>query len=271
MTGNSLLNTMIPSDRSIVLERSELVTVPSRKQLEVPNRPPSHVYFFESGAASLVYQCKADHVAEVGLVGKEGCTGCGLVLGVEASPQGVIMQVCGSAYRLRSDDFTNCLEQSQSLRSLLLRFVHVQIIQHAEAAMAASKGTIVERLARWLLMVSDRVAPDPMPLTHELIALLLGTRRASVTVALADLSRRNLIKATRGLIEISDRDRLTALAAAYYGAPMREYSRLFPVSVDSSQFTGPDQIAPPSTEMNGRQRIASKGIYSVSRPGRSPD
>lgn len=135
----------------------------------------------------------------------------------ERSPQAITMQVAGSACCIGVNDFASALERSPSLHRLLLRFVHTQIVQRDENALAASNATIAERLARWLLMVADRLRTPDLPLTHELIAAMLSTRRASITVVLAQLKSEGLITMGRGLVGIINRPGLTKLAGQYYG------------------------------------------------------
>ena len=67
---------------------------------------------------------------------------------------------------------------------------------------------------------------DSLSLTHEFISEMLGVRRAGVTVAVQMLEERKLIKATRGLIEVRDRQGLEALAGRSYGTSEAEYARL---------------------------------------------
>lgn len=51
-------------------------------------------------------------------------------------------------------------------------------------------------------MWHDRVESNEFPTTHELLALLLGVRRAGVTVALHELEGRGLIRSLPGRIRI---------------------------------------------------------------------
>src|SRR5260221_8364765 len=76
---------------------------------------------------------------------------------------------------------------------------------------------VPERLARWLLMSSDRVESTQVPLTQDLLAQMLGTRRSSVTVAAGVLQKAGLISHTRGSVKIIDRKRLEAAACVCYG------------------------------------------------------
>ena len=81
-------------------------------------------------------------------------------------------------------------------------------------------------LARWLLMAHDRLDGDELPLIHDFLALMLGVRRAGVTVAIHELEMQGLIEGKRGRIAIIDREGLEEAAAGLYGTPEAEYERL---------------------------------------------
>ncbi len=57
---------------------------------------------------------------------------------------------------------------------------------------------IVKRLARWLLLMQNRMESDVMQLTHEFISTMLGTRRAGVTIAAGKLQAAGIITYHRG-------------------------------------------------------------------------
>jgi CRP-like cAMP-binding protein len=104
--------------------------------------------------------------------------------------------------------------------------VHVFSVQVAHTALANGRAKIEERLARWLLMVHDRIDGDEVNLTHDFIALMLGVRRPGVTDALHALEGKGLIRSTRGVLRIVDREGLEVIANAIYGVPEAEYRRL---------------------------------------------
>jgi len=217
---------MDPSDRDTLIALSDVVDISYRQKLEEPHKPPPYVYFVESGLASLIYLRRGDNVAEVALVGREGCTGCSTILGVEHSPRGTMMQVPGRARRIEAARLTDAMDHSRGLHRFLLRFVHTQLVQRDETTLAASRGKLLHRLARWLLMVKDRLESDSLPLTHEVIALMLSVRRAGVTLALGELQTAGLIELSRSKIQVTDREGLLTLAGAFYGATEAEFERL---------------------------------------------
>jgi hypothetical protein len=67
---------------------------------------------------------------------------------------------------------------------------------------------------------------DVFPLTHELLALMLGVRRASVPEVLEPLQEEGLIGSRRGNITGPDRDGLEAACCECYRAVNEEYNRL---------------------------------------------
>jgi CRP-like cAMP-binding protein len=217
-TQNRLLRLMNAADQVALADKCDLVNLAFRERLEEPNKKVPYIYFIETGLASLMYKGSGDDTAEVGLVGRDGCTGCGTILGVFSSPQGTSMQVAGSAQRISSLDLRQAIRESARLQEFLLRFVHRQIMQRDETALAASKGTVFQRLARWLLMAQDRLCSAELPLTHDLLSLMLSAHRPAVTVSLGHLRSEGLIETTRGHIIVRNRGGLIALAGGMYGA-----------------------------------------------------
>ena len=146
--------------------------------------------------------------AEVAVVGREGITGLPLVLGVDRSPCEIFMQVEGDGQMISAEEFKLALKESDSILRQLLRYVHVFAVQGSYTALANAHGNIQERLARWLLMTQDRIQADELLLTHDFLALMLGVRRAGVTVALHALETKGLIETNRGSVTVHDRDGL---------------------------------------------------------------
>src|SRR5205823_6090990 len=153
-------------------------------------------------------------------------TGLPLILDNHLSTHSVYMQVGGSGHRIAAQPFRDAMAMSRTLHGLLLRFVQVFMIQLTQTAVANGRSKIEERLARWVLMASDRVDGPELPLTHEFLSIMLGVRRAGVTDAIHALAGRGLIKAERGNIRIIDREGLAEHANGCYGEPEREYRRL---------------------------------------------
>jgi CRP-like cAMP-binding protein len=104
------------------------------------------------------------------------------------------------------------MEQSRSLQRSLLSYAHSFLNQTSRTALSNGTATLEERLARWLLMANDRLGGDNVPLTHEFLSLMLGVRRAGVTVALHFREQRGIIQLARKQINILDREALMKAA-----------------------------------------------------------
>jgi CRP-like cAMP-binding protein len=137
------------------------------------------------------------------------------------------IQTAGSGRRISAEKLRLAMAKSPSLRHTLLRYVHVLITQMAYTALANARYKLEERLARWLLMADDRANGEPIRLTHEFLSVMLGTRRAGVTVTLSEFQKRGIVLTKRGAITIMQRDELKEAANGSYGAPEDEYRQLF--------------------------------------------
>lgn len=225
---NRLLSILSPADLdALALEH---VNLRARDRLEEPNRKIFYVYFPLSGAASILFNGKGDAQAEIAIVGREGCTGCSLILGSDQTPQLTMMLLPGEALRSPVDTLQRAVDERKELRRVLNFFVHTMIIQRDETAVSAAKGNVHQRLARALLMAADRGDDHKVPLTHDVLSAMLGVRRAGVTNALGWMETRGLIdRGGRGYVSIIDREGLIAVCSDFYGAQEREFSRMFPI------------------------------------------
>ena len=213
-----ILARLSAADKALLKPDLEPVDLALRQVLEVPNKPIPYTYFIHYGLASTVAANKHKRL-EVGLIGCDGFTGIPIVLGNDRSPHETFMQVAGDGTRIAADKLRAALIESPSLQRALLGFAHSFMNQTANTALSNGTATLEERLARWLLMADDRLQGDEVPLTHEFLSLMLGVRRAGVTVALHYLEQRGLIRLSRKQIVITDRNGLRAAANGTYYYP----------------------------------------------------
>ena len=185
-----------------------------------------HIYFIETGVASVLTLMTDGSTIEVGMIGREGIVGAAALLGGEVSAQQVIVQGPGVALRMPVAECRAAFEESPVVRAAVLRYVRALLDLSAQTAACNRLHSIRERCARWLLMARDRLDGDVMPVTHEFLATMLGVRRAGVTETLGDLHRSGLIRAGRGAVTIIDRDGLEAAACECYRNDHEQLMRL---------------------------------------------
>jgi CRP-like cAMP-binding protein len=223
--GNLLLRALPEHERARLRSCLERVALKAHDRLARSYEPVTHVYFLESGVASVLARTGLRPI-EVVIIGREGMTGSCVMLGVDATPYDCLVQVPGVGLRLRVDQLRVIIDECPVLRQRLLAYLQAFTVQIAQTVVSTCIGGVEERLARWLLMCHDRVDGDAIPLTHELLSRNLGVRRAGVTVALHLLEGEHVIRSRRSQVTILDRARLEQVAAGTYGVAESEYVRL---------------------------------------------
>ena len=224
---NRLLSGLTPADFALIAHFLEPLELDRDFVLVVPNRPILDVFFIESGMVSVVAEKADGRSIEVGVYGRDGMGSTTVLLGTDRTPHHHYMQIAGDGFKLKTSDFLKVVALSPTFQTKMLQFVHVFMTQTAQSALVNGSSVVEERLARWVLMCQDRLDAMEFPITHDFLSMMLGVRRSSVTDAIHLLESEKLIKATRGNIEILDRDRLVRAAGASYGVPEAEYLRLF--------------------------------------------
>ena len=215
---NHLLQAL-PSDvRRTVDGALERVHLPAKTLVYDAGGPIDYVFFPIDAVISVVTVMRDGTHIEVVTVGREGLTGAqGLLDGAVAS-QLTYCQVAGDAYRIPFERFTELSERFESLGGLAQRYLSAQLDVMAQSIACNRLHYVNERCARWLLMTHDRVGRPDFPLTHEVLATMLGVRRAGVSIAAAALQQTGSIRYTRGRFNVIDRNSLELAACECYGA-----------------------------------------------------
>ena len=153
--------------------------------------------------------------------------GFSVVLGGKTSYAETMCQTEGRAYRMSAEGLLDVVAQAPVLRDLLLRYALLFQIQVSQTAACNAHHALEQRLARWLLAAHDRSKVAQLSLTQDLIAVMLGVRRATVSIAASMLQRAGVIRYQHGKITILDRVGLENAACECYEAVSGEYRRLF--------------------------------------------
>jgi len=182
-------------------------------------------YFLNNGLASVLTVLTEGKSVEVGLTGRDGFVGLPLIVGFSTSPTRTVIQIEATGFRINAKNLVQVMRQSPGLVNRLQRYVQILGMQGTQVAACNRLHEVDERLARWLLMCQDRIGSNFVALTQEFLAHMLGTRRASVTVAAGILQKAGLITYQRGHVNIVDRPRLESAACECYEMMQQQHKK----------------------------------------------
>ncbi|HEV2578203.1 MAG TPA: Crp/Fnr family transcriptional regulator [Acidobacteriaceae bacterium] len=224
-TGNHLFDRLPDDEWRQIAELLEEVDLPLGMKLTEPDAPVDFVYFPSSGCISTVATTSAGESVEVFLAGREGFSGVAALFDLPEMAHGVVVQVAGRGYRMRAAAFRNFVQSCPGFRSLVYRVLYMRMVLAAQSVLCNRLHEVEQRLARWLLTLSDRAESDQVLVTQEYMAEMLGARRSTVTVAAGALQDRGLITYSRGKITILDRPRTIDAACECYSIVASAYRR----------------------------------------------
>lgn len=215
---NALLASLPPKELLRLWPRLRPVPLAVRDAVQVSGMAIPAVLFLEAGFASVVVTLENGDQVEVAQIGAEGLLGVSLVLGHDRFRFDSFMQCAGSALLIEAELLREAMAESPALRRRLLGYALELMRQIAQIAACNSRHPTEQRLARWLLMAQDRAGTAQFAITHDMLSVMLGLRRAGVTVAAGRLQQIGAIRYGRGRLEILDRSRLKATVCECYRA-----------------------------------------------------
>jgi CRP-like cAMP-binding protein len=233
------------------MDHAQAVSMPSRLVLFEPEITPRHAYFLMSGIASVVASSPEGGAVEVEVVGREGVVGALHVLGPGVVPTRCFMQMPGTALRVRLTELRAAFLNSAEIRSRMLEFVQVRSLTLSQVAGCHRMHGAEQRLARWLLMVQDRVQEETLGLTQLFLAEMLGSQRTTVSAVAAVMQHDGLIEYSRGHLKILNRTGLEATACGCYAVTRDLLANLYR---ETSSAAAADRKKHASAAFLGRDR-----------------
>lgn len=203
------------------------VTLEQGQRLHEPGELITDLYFPLDCALSITTTMSDGSTTETGIVGKREVIGINAFMGGRETTQtAYVVQVAGSAMRIRANVLLKEFDRNKQMRDVMLRYTQAFIAQISQTTACNRLHTIEQRMARWLLEVQDRVEQTNLKLTQEYMAHMLGVRRSGVTQTAQKLQENGLIRYHRGSVEILDLQGLEAYACECFNTVKQEYDRL---------------------------------------------
>ncbi|HEU4372790.1 MAG TPA: Crp/Fnr family transcriptional regulator, partial [Telluria sp.] len=202
---NHLLAALLDAEFNRLSPHLELITMKLGDVLYESGDRLQYVYFPTTAIISLHYLLENGGSSEIAGVGNEGMLGVSLFMGGESTPSRAVVQTGGFGYRLPPHFLLEEFNRNGPVMRLLLRYTQALLTQMSQTAVCNRHHTVEQQLCRWLLLTLDRLGPQELTMTQELIANMLGVRREGVTEAAGRLQGYGYISYRRGHIKVLDR------------------------------------------------------------------
>ena len=214
---NQLLASLPAEDYQRVSSELTWRPLKVRQVLHKHGEPVSEIYFPGRSVCSITNVMEDGAVVEVATVGREGLIGIAAVFGAPVSSGEAFVQIAAEpAAVMGIEAFRREMERRGAFFDRVTRYSQTFVNMLMQSVACNGLHSAEQRCCRWLLMTHDRIAQVEFPLTHEFLAIMLGVRRPTVTLVMAELTRAGIISHVRGHIRIVDRRALEDAACECY-------------------------------------------------------
>jgi CRP-like cAMP-binding protein len=229
--GNRLLDAL-PEETSLLLKPHISRVLMRQGQMCVAvGQPVDHVYFPETGLIALAICTTTGQLVYTSVIGRHGAVGLQRAFGERRSLTRGFVLVTGWFYKVPAKELGVAFAMSEEARALVSRYIETRLVEANQYIACSVLHNGAARLARWLLLISDRIGSDRLPLTQNSIGKLIGIARTNVPALARQLKDGRTIRYTRGSITIINRKALKAAACECYDVVQRLYEGLSTPSV----------------------------------------
>jgi len=213
---NFILASLDEVERTHLLAGAQKFPLVFGETILEPDQTVSHVFFPETGVISIITEAANGQATEGGVTGSEGAAALPEALGSGVMRSRGVVQADGMAWRCRAADCRALHQTSERFRIAAAKAAEFQVVEARQSLLCRSYHPAEQRLARWLLEMNERrnTQSQTLPITQEIMAVMLAVQRTTVTSAATALRKAGLISYLRGKIVIRDVDGLEKAACA---------------------------------------------------------
>lgn len=222
---NSVLSALPRGLFQEIIDRSELIDVPARFVFYEPDQELKDIYFLCGGLASALTVMQDGRTTEAITLGNEGFVGFTPLIDGFESYLRCTMLVEGRAIRVPAILVKDLMERHLSVAHAFRNYSSARVYQLSQLAACNSLHSIEQRFARWLLLSADLLNSSTLPVTHEVVAEVLGAQRTTITAVAGKLEAAGAIKPRRGQVSI-DRTKLQTIVCECYLPMLRSFQYL---------------------------------------------
>lgn len=223
---NNILAALLVTEYEHLLPKFERVTLQRGEVVYRADQKIENVYFPEEAVIAMIDSMTDNRTVEVGIIGCEGIVGINIFLGGLVTPDRAIVQLAGSAIRMKAKDLRKELRFGSALQRLLLHYARTFLAVLSQSVACCQHHSIQQRLARLLLTMNHYSGSNGFLMVHEQMAALLGVRREGITEAARKLQNAALITYSRGAIRVLDRPGLAKESCECYRFIRQQYKRV---------------------------------------------
>ncbi|MGO4523481.1 Crp/Fnr family transcriptional regulator [Microvirga sp. 2MCAF35] len=223
---NQLLAALEPDDYLWLEPHLEIVDLPRGKVVYQTGEPIRHAYFSHDAVVSLVAVLQDGGSVEMAIFGRESVFGFVSALVSHQSFGRYVTQISGTASRLSLARLSDAINKRENMRRLLFRYTEALLARTLQSVACNAVHSVEARCCRAILSTRDRTDKDDIPLTHEILAEMLGVQRSTVSSVTSTLQRMGLISQGRGTIRITDHSGLEKTTCECYHTIRQTFERL---------------------------------------------
>ena len=220
-TVNQLLTQLSDVDRAALLSGAHQAHLAAGHTILCAGDTMLSAFFPDTGALAIVSEMATGHQVAVDIVGADGMIGFDALFHTSHPGYRVMVLAESAGFWIAADRLRRLCGESEDFRSILLTHTGSRLSEIMITAACNRVHSHRQRLARWLLIATDKAGRQSLEVTHETLAQLVGGPRHAVTVALNDLRGKGAIAHLRGRLEIVQRSILIDQACECY----RQYGK----------------------------------------------
>lgn len=185
------------------------------------------VYFPETSLLSMIASTSGGQTVETSMAGNEGAANLLEACGSHVSGINCVVQVDGRAQKASAAACQHLARSDFEFNSQVLKLSELNLAESRQSGLCQAMHSVEQRFARWMCESSDRCGGrNPLPMTQEFLAAMLGVQRTTVTGFAGQLQGKGVIRYRRGNLEITERAKLEQIACECRSQTLLQRQRL---------------------------------------------